>query len=373
MKKTYISLATVLAFSSSSLIAAQTLEEAFKSGKVEGHIGVYAQQYDYKHAQKEGFVSGNIALAYETAPLHNFSLGMAAWGDGKLGEKHDGNYDSAIAKKGVLHQAYIKYDDEKHLKAIIGRQEMDFMWMTDFVEGATVELSYIDNLVLTLAWARRQAVVDVDEVSDFEKMNGNDGVYMIDAKYTPIAWLEINPFYYHASDLFNAPGIKVTLSFEPKEDFKTATMLAYTKGNSDIAGEPDGYVAQIEQGFEFKAFNLGVGYVKVDKEGTARLESFGDQMPFEDGNYIFAPDAKTPYIFASYNIESIGVTLGAMYGETSYKDAGEKFKEKEFSASIGYEVIKNLEASLIYVNVKNNDDTNGDSYDAIKAGLAYKF
>ena len=373
MNKNYFSLAAVLVLTSSSLMAADSLEEAFKTGKAEGNIGVYAQQYDYKHAPSEGFGSGNVAIFYETDPLYNVSLGFGASGNTKLWERHDDNYESAIADKAIIHQAFIKYEEEKKLKAIIGRQEVDFMWMTDFIEGATVELGYIDHLVLTFAWARRQAIVDVDEVSTFKKMNKNDGVYMIDAKYTPIEWLEINPFYYHANDLFYAPGIKTTFSFEPQENVKTTTMLAYTRANSDIAGEPDGYVAQVEQGFELSALRLGAGYIQVDKKGTAALESFGDQKPFEDGNYLFASDAKTPYLFASYHIEDIGVKLGAIYGHTSYKNAGEKFKEKELDVTLGYEIMKGLEASLIYVNVKNNDDTNGDSYDAIKAGIAYKF
>lgn len=377
MKKSYLSLATMVLLGSSTLMA-DTLEKSFKSGAIEGSIGAFGQQFDHKNAPKDGFSNGHASINYETAPFHNVSLGMGVWGSMQLSEKNDGDYDAMIADKGVIHQAYIKYEDGELIKAVVGRQEVDFIWMTDFIEGATIELGYIDNLVLTMAWAKKNAVVGPDEVGEFTNMNGNKGVYMVDAKYTPVEWLEINPFYYYAADLVKAPGIKTTLSFEPQEELKTTTMLAYTKGNSDVVGTPDGYVAQLEQGFEFMGATLALGYIKTDKDGTAGLESFGDQMPFEEGNFALSQDAKTPYILASYKIEEIGITLSALYGETQYFDAdsSQKFKEKELNLSIGYEIVEGLEASLIYANVKNDGigiDPEADTYNAIKAFVEYKF
>lgn len=377
MKKSYVSFTAMVLLGSTSLMA-YTLEKSFKSGAIEGSIGAYGQQFDHKDANKDGFSNGHASINYETAPFHNVSLGMGAWGSTQLSEKNDGDYDAMIADKGVIHQAYIKYGDGELIKAVAGRQEVDFMWMTDFIEGATIELGYIDNLVLTMAWAKKNAVVGPDEVGEFTNMNGNKGVYMVDAKYTPVEWLEINPFFYYAADLVKAPGIKTTLSFEPHEELKTKTMVAYTKGNSDVVGTPDGYVAQFEQGLAFMGATFALGYIKTDKDGTAGLESFGDQMPFEEGNFALSQNAKTAYISASYKIEEIGITLSALYGETQYFDAdsSQKFKEKELNLSMGYEIFKGLETSLMYANVKNNGvgtDPDADTYNAIKAFVEYKF
>ncbi|MEZ7934038.1 MAG: Opr family porin, partial [Sulfurospirillum sp.] len=114
-----------------------------------------------------------------------------------------------------------------------------------------------------------------------------------------------------------------------------------------------------------------LGYIKVDKDGMAGLGSFGDQLPFEEGNHAMDSDAKTPYVSAAYEIE--GVKLETIYGQTKYYDGGldKKLKEKEFNFSVGYEFIKNLETSLMYVNVDN--DVKDESYNAIKAHVAYKF
>ena len=48
-----------------------------------------------------------------------------------------------------------------------------------------------------------------------------------------------------------------------------------------------------------------------------------------------------------------------------------EFKEKELDVSVSYEIIKKLEASLIYVNVDN--DQKDESYDAYKAHISYNF
>lgn len=373
MKKNYLSLAAVLLFGSSTLMA-DTLEKAFKSSSVEGSIGLYTQHTDPKMDVKNGFSNGYATIGYETGTFHNISLGMSAMGSAKFGEKVDGTYNDAIADKGIIHQAFIKYEEGELIKAVVGRQEVDFVWMTDFIEGATLELGHIDNLVLTMAWAKKQAVVGGDEITAFENVNGNKGVYMLDAKYTPVEWLEINPFYYHAQDLVKAPGAKVTLSFEPQEELKTKTMLAYTKGNSNIAREPNGAVTHVEQSIEFMGIVAAVGYVRTDKNGTAGLDSFGDQMPFEEGNFALAEDSKTPYVLASYEIERTGLGLDALYGETKYKDSGISLKEKELNVGITYEIVEGLEASLIYVDVKNNDTANpSNTYKAIKAGIEYTF
>jgi len=215
-------------------------------------------------------------------------------------------------------------------------------------------------------------VVDIDEISeDFSKLNGNKGIYMLDVKYTPIEALELNPYLYYGDDLLSAYGLKTTLKLEPMDDVKTETLLHYVAINSDVVGVKDGAFTQVEQGVEFLGANIALGYIKVDKDGMAGLGEFGDQLPFEEGNHVMDADAKTPYARAEYEIE--GVKLGAIYGETKYLDStlASKIKEKELNLSVGYEWIKNLETSLMYVNVDN--DEKSESYNAIKAHVVYTF
>jgi len=352
---------------------ATNLEEVFTNGKLEGTIGWFGQHTDAKgDTANSGFSNGYLNVGFETAPLYGVSVGVSGWGSAKTSEKNDDDYKSNIADQSVLSQAYVKIEHEGMGKVILGRQKADYNWLADYIDGATAEISAIENLVLNLAWARKYSVVDIDEISEsFGKINGNKGVYMLDAKYTPIEALELNPYFYHGDDFLNAYGLKTTLTLAPTEEIKTITIAHYVTISSDVEGVKDGAFTQLEQGIEFFGAKLALGYIKVDKDGMAGLGTFGDQLPFEEHNHTIDPDAKTPYVTASYEIE--GVKLETIYGQTKYYDAdlAKKLKEKEFNFSVGYEFIKNLEASLIYVNIDN--DINDNSYNAVKAHVAYKF
>ncbi len=375
MKLVYSRVLAAMVLGSSIGFAAEAtnLEEVFTQGELSGTIGWFGQHIDAKgDTANSGFSNGYLNVGFETAPLHGVSVGVSGWGSVKTSEKNDDDYKSAIADQSVLSQAYLKVEHEGMGKVILGRQEVDFNWLTDYIDGVSAEISAVENLVISMAWARKYAVIDIDEISDeFTKLNGSKGIYMLDAKYTPIEALELNPYLYYGDNLLSAYGLKATLNLELSEEIKTSTMAHYVTINSDVADTKDGSFTQVEQGVELFGAKLALGYIKVDKDGMAGLGSFGDQLPFEDGNHAMDADAKTPYISAEYEIE--GVKLATIYGQTKYLDStsGDKLKEKEFNFSVGYEFMKNLETSLMYVNVDN--DVKDDSYNAIKAHVAYKF
>lgn len=352
---------------------ATNLEEVFTQGELSSTIGWFGQHIDAKgNTANSGFSNGYLNVGFETAPLHGVSVGVSGWGSVKTSEKNDDDYKSAIADQSVLSQAYLKVEHEGMGKVVLGRQEVDFNWLTDYIDGVSAEISAVENLVISMAWARKYAVIDIDEISEeFSKLNGSKGIYMLDAKYTPIEALELNPYLYYGDNLLSAYGLKATLNLELSEEIKTSTMAHYVTINSDVADTKDGSFTQVEQGVELFGAKLALGYIKVDKDGMVGLGSFGDQLPFEEGNHAMDADAKTPYISAEYEIE--GVKLATIYGQTKYVDStsGDKLKEKEFNFSVGYEFMKNLETSLMYVNVDN--DVKDDSYNAIKAHVAYKF
>lgn len=368
-----IIMAMVLGSSFSVASDATNLEEVFTQGKLEGTLGWFGQHIDAKGSTpNSGFSNGYLNIGFETAPMHGVSLGLSGWGSAKTSEKNDDDYKNAIADQSALSQAYVKIEHEGMGKVVLGRQAVDFNWLSDYIEGATFEFQGIENLVLNMAWARKYSVVDIDEISEeFSKLNGNKGIYMLDVKYTPIEALELNPYLYYGDNLLGAYGLKATLTLEPTEAFKTTTMAHYVTITSDVSDTKDGSFTQLEQGVEFLGAHVALGYIKVDKDGMAGLGAFGDQLPFEEHNHTLDKDAKTLYASAAYEIE--GIKLGAIYGKTRYLDetSGDKTKEKELNLTLGYEIIKNLEASMIYANIDN--DNNDESYNAIKAHLAYKF
>jgi len=375
MKLVYSRVLAAMVLGSSIGFAAEAtnLEEVFTQGELSSTVGWFGQHVNAKgDTPNSGFSNGYLNVGFETAPLHGVSVGVSGWGSVKTSEKNDDDYKSAIADQSVLSQAYVKIEHEGMGKVVLGRQAVDFNWLTDYIEGATAEISAVENLVISMAWARKYSVIDIDEISEeFSKINGSKGIYMLEAKYTPIEALELNPYLYYGDNLLNAYGLKATLNLELSEAIKTSTMAHYVTINSDAVDTKDGSFSQFEQGIELFGAKVALGYIKVDKDGMAGLGTFGDQLPFEEGNHAMDADAKTPYISAEYEIE--GVKLATIYGQTKYLDStsGEKLKEKEFNFSVGYAFMKNLETSLMYVNVDN--DVKDDSYNAIKAHVAYKF
>ncbi|WP_051321463.1 Opr family porin [Chrysiogenes arsenatis] len=369
-----------------AMASANALEESFKNGSVSGHVGIYGQQTNYDDAATpdEGFSNGNASISYETAPLHGLSLGMGAWATTRLSEKNDGNYDALIAQDAIIHEAFIRYTREGVVGITAGRHAADLEWLGDYIEGATATVDAIENLGLTFVWAKRQAVVGVDEVSDkFSLLSDNDaltgaglnketsGLFVFDAKYTPITWLEINPYYYHAPDAFRAPGLKLTATFEPMEGLTATTMGQYVRSSVDSnLGGQDGNVAWIEQGVAFNIFSATAGYISVDDKGAGFIASFGDQTPFAEGNNTLSDDARTFYLGAG--VEIAGVSLGALYGQTRYFDGIDKTKEKELDLSVGYEIIPNLTFGISYADVKN-DKSGNDNYNIVSAGIEYGF
>ncbi len=384
MKEIYSRLVLTFMFGASSAVAHESisLEEAFTQGELSTSIGWYAQSIDAKGGEKDsGFSNGFAEVGFETAAMYGVSLGIKGFGSVKTSEENDGDYKNTMEDDAVLSEAYLKIAHEGMGKIVVGRQAVEYNWLGDYIDGVTAQLDAIDQVVLSVAWARRYAVVGFDEISEtFSKVNGNDGVYMMDLKYTPIEVLEINPYFYYSQDVFSAYGAKVSVNYALNDEWKSKTMAHYVDVQSDLSGTPNGSFAQGEQGFEVAGAVVAVGYMKVDKNGMVNsfvnadiygLGDFGDTSPFEEGNHVFAPDAKTPYVRVEYEIN--GVKLAGIYGKTRYfdEDAIKKLSEKEWNVSVSYAWTKPFETTLLYVDVDNDDAT--QSYQGVKVMARYTF
>ena len=181
MKLAYSRILAAMILGSSMSFAAEAtnLEEVFTQGEISNTLGWFGQHIDAKgNTANSGFSNGYLNVGFETAPLHGVSFGVSGWGSVKTSEKNDDDYKSAIADQSVLSQAYVKIEHEGMGKVILGRQAVDFNWLTDYIEGATAEINAVENLVISMAWARKYSVIDIDEISEeFTKLNGSKGIY----------------------------------------------------------------------------------------------------------------------------------------------------------------------------------------------------
>ncbi len=208
----------------SELTEVNSIADAFKNGKVKGLLRYGAQHRDsnYYVLQDDPTIStGGVKaysaiggyLGYETAPLHNFSVGATFYtanpflgnnsderkGLGGLYEA-DGGQDSYY----VLGEAYLKYQDDEH-RVVVGRQEMpDYRFIslsnirfTPFThEGATYENTSIEGLKINAAYITGQKDRNSEDFQDMvrsarvsvgsvEDSNGNTLKTKIRGTYNP--------------------------------------------------------------------------------------------------------------------------------------------------------------------------------------------
>ena len=348
---------------------AASLNEAFAAGEVSGHVGAYGVWNKEKDSDRDGFISGSASLSYETAPFHRLSLGLGAWGTTRIHQRNDGDYRNDIASDAIIHQAYLRYSGDGWGQVVAGRQEIDLEWLNDYVMGLVIEAAPVEGLELTLGWAGRQAAVDLDEVSEsFAKMNDNNGLYFVDFQYSPLDWLVINPYYYHASDMFRAPGLKLTAEYSLVDGLDASTMAQFVHSGTP-SGVDNGNYFWLEQGLAYGDFAFSGGYMKANSKGVGGIDSFGDQMPFEEGNNIYSEDARTWYLGLEYQWQAL--SLAALYGETRYDLGAGRVKEKELNLLAGYTLYENLDIEAAFANVRN--DNSADSYHTFSLALVYNF
>ncbi|MCG3708038.1 Opr family porin [Aliarcobacter butzleri] len=374
-----------LVLSSSFVFAneVKTFDDAFKSGKASGSLGLYGQSIEkIKTApdKKEfGYLNGYATIGYETASLYGFSAKAEFRGNLDLGERENGDRKEQFQNNSLMTEGYLKYANDAFFVSA-GRQAIDLEWLSDYHEAVVAGITAVPDTTIVLGWTKRKAESTAELSEDFWKINENKGAYVADIKYTGFTGIELNPYYYSAPDLVDWYGLKTTFS---TDYFGLIAHYAQTNADSkfliDTDGDnitdtqmKDGSIAHIELNTEIDGFTAAVGYIKTDKDaGAGGMDLAGDNIsPFEDGNHNYDPDAKTVYGSLGYTISD--VTFGALYGQTKYDT--NRIKENELNLSASYAFSESLATSLLYVNVDTETSVNGEpDYDKWIATIEYTF
>ena len=359
-----------LILSSTMTFAADTIDSAFKEGKVTGSLGIYGQKVEVKNFEPDfGYANANATLGYETASFYGISAKAEFKGNLKLGEVEKGDYKSedAFQNTALMTEAYLKYANEMiALKA--GRQAVDLEWMGDYQQAVIAEITAIADTTIVLGYSQRKAESGIDLSEDFDKFNENKGAYVADIKYAGFAGVKFNPYFYSAPDMADWFGLKTTFS---ADNFGLIAHYAATNEDSNKNGQlEDGTIGHVELNTKIEDFTAAVGYIKTDKDGGAgSMAEIGDNIsPFEDGNYVYEIDAKTIYGSLGYTIADI--ELGALYGQTKFE---RDYKEKELNLTVAYSFTDSLEASVLYADIKADKDYGDLDYNKILASVEYSF
>ncbi|MDK2061037.1 Opr family porin [Aliarcobacter butzleri] len=370
-----------LVLSSSFVFAneVKTFDDAFKSGKASGSLGLYGKHIDYSGTQpnydgtkqvgKAGYLNGYGVLGYETASLYGFSAKTEFRGNLDLGEINNDDRKSGIApfeNNALMTEGYLKYANDAFFVSA-GRQAIDLEWLSDYHEAVVAGITAVPDTTIVLGWTKRKAESTSELSEDFWKINENKGAYVADIKYAGFEGVELNPYYYSAPDLADWYGLKTTFNTD-----YFGIVAHYAASNEDVQDVEDGSIAHLELNTEIDGFTAAVGYIKTDKDGgTGTMAAAGDNIsPFEDGNYNYGLDAKTVYGSLGYTIAD--VTFGALYGQTKYDT--NRIKENELNLSASYAFSESLATSLLYVNVDTETSVNGEpDYDKWIATIEYTF
>ena len=366
-----------LVLSSSFVFAneVKTFDDAFKSGKASGSLGLYGQSIEKDKVtapdKKEfGYLNGYATIGYETASLYGFSAKAEFRGNLDLGERENGDRKEQFQNNSLMTEGYLKYANDAFFVSA-GRQAIDLEWLSDYHEAVVAGITAVPDTTIVLGWTKRKAESTAELSEDFWKINENKGAYVADIKYAGFTGVELNPYYYSAPDLADWYGLKTTFSTD-----YFGVVAHYAASNEDVQDVEDGSIAHVELNTEIDGFTAAVGYIKTDKDGgTGTMSAAGDNIsPFEDGNYNYGLDAKTVYGSLGYTIAD--VTFGALYGQTDYDydTTVKNLKEKELNLSVGYAFTESLSTSVLYVNVDaDSKDTDHSDYDKWIATIEYTF
>lgn len=354
-----------LILSSSMVFGAETIDSAFKEGKVSGSLGLYGEKYDYKGGDEDtGFGNGQATVGFETASFYGLSAKAEFKGNLDLGEVSNGDRETGapFENNSLMTEAYIKYSMEG-LSISAGRQAVDLEWLGDYHEAVVAAITAIPDTTVVLGYTQRKAESGIDLSEDFHEFNGNKGAYVIDVKYAGLEGVEFNPYAYSAPDVADWYGLKTTF---------TADMFGAV-AHYAISGEDtqdDGSIGHLELNTTLAGVSAAVGYIKTDKDVGAgsMLAAEGDNIsPFEDGNQVYEADARTVYGSLGYTIADL--ELGALYGQTTYGAADDK--EKELNLTASYPITESLAASILYGDV--TAELSDDDYNKVLASVEYTF
>ncbi|APW66342.1 MULTISPECIES: Opr family porin [Arcobacteraceae] len=357
MKKQLSIITSAVILSTSFAYAeSENVNEAFKNGSVSGDLSAYTQQVD-DGTSKSGFSSATFGLNYETGSVNGFSAQAGFRANHELSSKNDGDYNGEFANNALMTLANIKYSN--NIATIIaGRQEIDLEWIGDYNDALLAKLTPMDNLEITAAFARRQAAAGVDESTDFEKI-GEDGVYLIDAKFEALKGLVLNPYFYEAKDVASYYGLKATF-----DNDMFGLTGHYAQSNEDDNSIKDASIYNLEARTSVANLDLALGYIKTD-EDISSIATAGDNIdPTEEiGDSVYATDSKTIYASAGYTIADIELSAG--YAQAKYSNN----KDKEFVVGAGYSFVENLSAEVLYVDYEIADVDQSK----VAATLTYEF
>jgi hypothetical protein len=361
MRKISIAASLILISSSVAMADSGSIKEAFSKGKTSGDITVYTESKDLAVGTDTGFTAGSVGITYETDSVNGFSAKVGFRANTEITEENNGDYKASMTNSSNLTEANIKYTYDK-ATVIAGRQAIELEWLGDYNDAVVAVLDYIPNTSLVMGYTNRQAEINLNTNNTFTETT-KDGAYVIDAKFTGLENVELNPYYY------SAPKVADFYGFKASYDVDMFGLTAhYAASNEDVSTTKDGDIYNLEGRLNIAGVSFALGYVATDKDGgVGSISAWGDSInPMDDGTNVYGTDAKTTYGTIGYTIGSLG--LSALYSDTDY---GTNSNTDELNLIANYSFTDELSANITYVDY--DDTATANDYDKLFASVTYAF
>lgn len=369
--------------------------EEFRRGDIEGEIGLYYKLEDY---DKGSFIDEDeivqledtkilvpyFQINYASPTYKGFSLGVGFTGYVQIKKDDESGSIFRDFERFVTHQLYIQYAlSETTFK--VGRMELeDTIFLTDYYEAFSLTSREIENIRLFLAVIEEVAESDLDVFMEFQDVSGDeetieDYLYAVEAAWdiVPDAFSS-TLYYYHQGNLYDLYGTHseffhrfndITLGFafdyyETHEDGENGM-----KNINDEVDDTD--IFHINPYLEFEEFSISAGYIEANQNVGAREDDIIDDYfnPFNEGDKVYEPDAKTWYGALGYDRENFAIEI--VYGDTEYLDGSQHLSEKEFDITTSFIFKERFVFEAEFARV-NSESPEGD-FTVLEMALRYEF
>ena len=375
---------------------AETIEEAFKNGKVKGTIGSYFEYTDKDAADNDyGWATGYLTLKYETQKWNRLKMGARFFAHGQLYSDHDNGttdpFESDIESKYTLPELYLNYGFAENSGVTVGRWNHKKISHIDDAqsEGAYMAIKEIPGLEFTAGVMTRFAEIDYDDGEDFGRTNDaqdldSESVYdsnskpylfFIESKYKPLDMLTFNPYIMYQDGYAGVYGLDTDIKYKSEySDITYGGRLDYYYVSADIAGSGNSANFAVSPYIETGPFTMTVGFAQFDDGNALNKPAWlRDYLVGElDQDKSYGRSGCEVY-FAKVKYKMGKFWTHFAYGDNNYDYTSSKGDgSQECELQFGYKFTKNLDVNLRLFDVQY-DNVDGKDYQKVETRTRFKF
>jgi len=263
---------------------------------------------------------------------------------------------SDAINQAFVSEASLNYDNG-FFALNLGRQEVNFDWLTGSIDGALAMLGNDDSLSLRLFWFENYRLLQYNYYMEIEEINEKKGMYGSVAKAAN-DYAELTLFDYYVEDLRNIAGGSASLFYDTM-----SLNVGYTSAEAlDLAlydYDESFFNASLEYLYAGHFFELG--FSQTGENGLLAMIQMGSFMfgQFYLSNQVDRENARNGYLKyiyadARWRFECIG-------GQTRYDNSFVRLEEEmdsyEVDFYLKYRYNENLsfDTGVMYMDVDDRD------------------